>query len=148
MLSFSNVVVFIDSIRRQGSNYEDQIECPTESIGVRRRTIAKPKIQPRKIAVAKKKVTRKKAAPQQPVDDAPEVSEAADALKAAQDELKKAQANYHRLREQAAEKVDEIRETTVGEMVDGALEVVRKHPGSSLLAAFAAGFMFDRWLRK
>ena len=72
----------------------------------------------------------------------------ADALEAAEEELKKAQAHYQHLREQAAEKVEEIRDTTIGEAVDGALEVVRKYPGSSLLAAFACGFLIDRWLRK
>ena len=98
--------------------------------------------------MAKKKVTRKTAQRKSAAEDSKEVSAAAEALKAAQEELKRAQENYHRLREQAAEKVDEIRDTTVGEVVDGALEVVRKYPGSSLLAAFAAGFVVDRWLRK
>ena len=98
--------------------------------------------------MAKKKVTRKTTKKSEPQDESPEIRSAADALKKAQEELKKAQANYHHLREQAAEKIDEIRDTTVGDMVDGALEVVRKYPGSSLLAAFACGFMIDRWLRK
>lgn len=99
--------------------------------------------------MAKKKTsTRKTTAAKTPADETPEVSAAADALRAAQDELKKAQANYHQLREQAAQKVEEIRDTTVGDMVDGTLEVVRKYPGSCLLAAFACGFMIDRWFRK
>ena len=104
--------------------------------------------------MAKKKT--KPASPELPPGDAesqqineqPEVRSAADALRAAQEELRKAQARYHDVRQQAAQKVEEIRETTVGEVVDGALEVVRKYPGPSLLAALAFGFMLDRWLRK
>jgi tetratricopeptide (TPR) repeat protein len=59
-----------------------------------------------------------------------------------------AEAQYRKVRQQAAEKIEEIRDTTVGDMVDGALDVVRKHPGPSLLVAAALGFLFDRWLRK
>ena len=108
--------------------------------------------------MAKKKTTTRRATsksapktakvPDESLDDSPEIRSAADAFKAAQEELKKAQANYHQLREQASQKVEEIRDTTVGDMVDGALEVVRKYPGSTLLAAFACGFMVDRWLRR
>lgn len=109
--------------------------------------------------MAKKKTTsstsgRKKTAPKktsQPDDqsaDSFDIHSAADALAAAREELRKAEARYHDLRQRASEKMEKIRETTVGEMVDGALEVVRKYPGQSLLAAFACGFMFDRWLRK
>ena len=101
------------------------------------------------VNVAKKKATpRKKTTRSKTADETPEVSAAADALRAAQEELKKAQANYHHLKEQASQKVEEIRDTTVGDVVDGTLEIVRKYPGSCLLAAFACGFMIDRWLRK
>jgi len=81
-------------------------------------------------------------------DDQAEVCSAADAVRAAQDELRRAEAHYRRVREQATEKMDEIRQTTIGEVLDGALEVVRQHPGPSLLAAVALGFMLDRWMRK
>ena len=96
------------------------------------------------------KTTTQQAKPQSDDQDAGsfDIDSAADALAAAREELRKAEARYHQLRERASEKVEEIRETTVGEMVDGALEVVRKYPGQSLLAAFACGFMFDRWLRR
>jgi Arc/MetJ-type ribon-helix-helix transcriptional regulator len=102
--------------------------------------------------VAKKKTAPKNKTPARSAtrqtDDQGEFDSAADALRAAQEELHKAQAHYQAMREQAAEKIEEIRSTTVGDMVDGALEIVRKHPGPSLLAALAAGFMLDRWLRK
>ncbi len=107
--------------------------------------------------MAKKKKTDKRPADVSPADEAlehdhldeqPQVRTAADTLRAAQEELRRAEAQYHKVRQQAAEKIEEIRDTTVGEMVDGALDVVRKHPGPSLLAAAALGFLFDRWLRK
>lgn len=106
--------------------------------------------------MAKKKTTRKKTAakPQSadadrdPIDETPQVRTAADALRAAQDELRRAEAHYQKARRQAAEKLEEIRDTTVGDVVDGALNVVRRHPGPSLLAAMALGFLFDRWLRR
>ncbi len=109
--------------------------------------------------MAKKKAVKKKSSSRagtakpdsnehDSIDERPEVRSAAEALRAAQAELQKAQEQYQQLREQAAETIENVRDTTLGDVVDGALEIVRKHPAASLLAAAACGFMFDRWLRK
>ena len=102
----------------------------------------------RKKTAPRKKTQRAPSTTEDQGADAFDIQSATDALAAAREELRKAEARYHDLRERASEKMEEIRETTVGDMVDGALEVVRKYPGQSLLAAFACGFMVDRWLRK
>lgn len=82
------------------------------------------------------------------VEDDPRVQKASATLRRAQEELRRAEEQYRAVREQAAEKFDELRETTVGDLIDGTLDVVRKHPGPSLLVAVAVGFMLDRLLRR
>jgi ElaB/YqjD/DUF883 family membrane-anchored ribosome-binding protein len=73
---------------------------------------------------------------------------AAEAVRLAKLELDKAEKFYEDLRRQAAEKLQNLREKKVGELVDCTLETVKKHPGSSLVVTAALGFCMGRWIQK
>jgi hypothetical protein len=73
---------------------------------------------------------------------------AAEAVRLAQAELKKAQEFYDNLRRRAAEKFEDVREQKVGELIDGTLEAIRKRPGLCLVASAAVGFCAGRLLQK
>ena len=55
---------------------------------------------------------------------------------------------YHNVRRQAAERVEAVRSTTVGDLLDGALIPVRKHPVASSAAAMLAGICLGRLFRR
>jgi ElaB/YqjD/DUF883 family membrane-anchored ribosome-binding protein len=79
------------------------------------------------------------------VDDANvELENAASQVQSAREALAAAQEQYEHARVQAAEKIEELRETTVGELVDGALEFVKKNPGAGVFASGIAGFIIGR----
>jgi len=81
--------------------------------------------------------------------DAPgDIQSATDALKRAKAEFEKAQAYYERVRQQAVEGVKAVRETTVGDMIDGTLEAVRRHPGISVSVAALIGLLLGRLFRR
>jgi ElaB/YqjD/DUF883 family membrane-anchored ribosome-binding protein len=73
---------------------------------------------------------------------------AAEAVRFAQLELEKAQKIYEDLRRQAVEKIRDVREKKVGDLVDCTLDAVKKHPGPSLIVSVALGFCVGRWLQK
>ena len=77
-----------------------------------------------------------------------EVCSAAEALKRAKTEFEKAQTYYEKVRQQAAERVKAVRETSVGDMIDGTLDGVRRHPGASLTLAAMLGFLIGRLFRR
>jgi hypothetical protein len=76
------------------------------------------------------------------------LSSATEALRRAKAELRKAQEFYEDVRHRAAERVEAVRKTTVGDVLDGALGLVKKHPGPGLFAVAAAGFLLGRWLKR
>jgi ElaB/YqjD/DUF883 family membrane-anchored ribosome-binding protein len=76
------------------------------------------------------------------------IRSAADAVRKAKAELEKARQMYAEVRRKTAERVEAVRKTTVGDMLDGALGVVRKRPGAGLIAAAAAGFLLGRLFRR
>lgn len=80
--------------------------------------------------------------------DQPEVRAAEEALRRAREELHHAQQRYEEIRQKAAERIEQVREMKLGDMVDQALELVRQHPGPSLLGAFLLGIFLDRYFRK
>jgi ElaB/YqjD/DUF883 family membrane-anchored ribosome-binding protein len=82
------------------------------------------------------------------VQSSDEICTAADALSRAKAEFEKARAFYDDIRRQATERVKAARETSVGDMIDGTLEAVRRHPGASLTLAAAVGFYLGRLLRR
>jgi ElaB/YqjD/DUF883 family membrane-anchored ribosome-binding protein len=76
------------------------------------------------------------------------IHSAAEAVERAKAELRKAQALYEDVKRRTAERVDAVRKTTVGDMLDCTLNTVRKHPGVGLTLAAAAGFFLGRLFRK
>jgi len=77
-----------------------------------------------------------------------EVCSAAEALKLAKAELEKAQAFYEKVRQEAAERLQSVRQTSVGDMIDGTLDAVRRHPGASLTMAALVGVFLGRLFRR
>jgi ElaB/YqjD/DUF883 family membrane-anchored ribosome-binding protein len=73
---------------------------------------------------------------------------AADALKRAKAELEKAQAFYESVRQQATERVKAVRETSVGDVLDGTLETFKRHPAAGLTLAALIGFFLGRLFRR
>jgi ElaB/YqjD/DUF883 family membrane-anchored ribosome-binding protein len=73
---------------------------------------------------------------------------AADALHRAKAELEKAQAFYEHLREQATERMKAVRKTSVGDVLDGTLETVKRHPAAGLGLAALVGFFLGRLFRR
>ena len=87
-------------------------------------------------------------APEPSVDRSPEVQAAEEAIRRAEAELSKAKEVYREVRQQAAEQLKRVRETTVAELVDGTLKLVKKHPGPSVLIAAVIGFFLGRLFRR
>ena len=81
-------------------------------------------------------------------DRSPEVRAAEEAIRRAEAELKKAREVYSQVRQKAAEQLKRARETTVADVVDGALNLVKKHPGPGVLLAAAIGFFLGRLFRR
>jgi ElaB/YqjD/DUF883 family membrane-anchored ribosome-binding protein len=78
----------------------------------------------------------------------PEVCSAADALERAKAEFEKAQAFYENVCQQASERLKSVRETSVGDLIDGTLDAVKRRPGASLTIAAALGFALGRLFRR
>ncbi|HUY91092.1 MAG TPA: hypothetical protein VMV10_20305 [Pirellulales bacterium] len=78
------------------------------------------------------------------IDERPEVQAAEEAVRRAREEFEKAQELYHRLREEASEGFEHLREKNVGDLIEGAMGFVRKNPGPGVLIAAALGFFFGR----
>jgi ElaB/YqjD/DUF883 family membrane-anchored ribosome-binding protein len=81
-------------------------------------------------------------------DECCTIRTAAEAVRRAKAELKKAQDFYLEVRKKAAERVEAVRKTTVGDVVDGTLSAVRKHPCAGLTLAAAAGYFLGRLFRR
>jgi len=64
------------------------------------------------------------------------------------DVRKAAEAVCRTFQEEAAERVKRLRETTVGDLIDGTLNLVKKYPGPGVVIAVLIGFMLGRSLSK
>jgi ElaB/YqjD/DUF883 family membrane-anchored ribosome-binding protein len=73
---------------------------------------------------------------------------AAEALRRAKAELEKAQAFYESVRQQATERLKAVRQTSVGDVLDGTLETVKRRPCASLVVAAMLGFFLGRLFRR
>lgn len=73
---------------------------------------------------------------------------AADAVRRAREELQKAQELYDKVRQEATEQLEKVRKTTFGDVIDGTLDAVKKHPGAGLTVAAALGFVLGRIFRR
>ena len=72
----------------------------------------------------------------------------AEVLHRAKAELEKAQAFYEHVCRQTTERIKAVRETSVGDLIDGTLETAKRHPGASLTLAAILGFMLGRLFRR
>ena len=76
------------------------------------------------------------------------IRKASEAVAQADAEFKKAKQTYEDLRQQATERYQAAREKRVGDLIDGTLEAVRKHPGIGVAAAATVGFFIGRIFRR
>ncbi len=81
-------------------------------------------------------------------EELPEVKAAADAIRRAQEELEKACETYKTLRKGATDQVRKLRESSVGDVLDGTLKAVKKHPALGVALAALVGFFFGRLFRR
>ncbi|NLE38148.1 MAG: hypothetical protein GX621_09015 [Pirellulaceae bacterium] len=80
--------------------------------------------------------------------DTPRIRSAADALHRARLEFERAQQVYDEVRRDAVERIEKVRETTVGDLIDGTLDAVRKRPAVGLGVAALVGFFLGRLFRR
>ncbi len=78
----------------------------------------------------------------------PKVQKAAKAVRRAEAELEKAQQLYGKVRQEATDRLKAVREKSLGDLIDGTLEVVKKHPGPGLIVATMIGFFLGRLFRR
>lgn len=81
-------------------------------------------------------------------DDSPKVRCAAEAVARAEAELKRAQETYQTVRREATERLKAVRDKSVGDLIDGTLAAVKKHPGPGVLVAIVIGFFLGRLFRR
>ena len=81
-------------------------------------------------------------------DRSPGVQKAAEAVRRAEAELEKAQQLYQKVRQEATDRLKAVREKSVGDLIDGTLEVVKKHPGPGVIVAAMIGFFLGRLFRR
>jgi ElaB/YqjD/DUF883 family membrane-anchored ribosome-binding protein len=77
-----------------------------------------------------------------------EVTDAASSVDEARDKLQQAEENYRRVRDEASKCFTQASRMTIGEAIDGSLELVRRHPVGGLCAAGFLGFLVGRILRR
>ena len=82
------------------------------------------------------------------LDQSPKVRKAADAVEKAKAELEKAQSLYRKVRQETADRLKDVREKSVGDLIDGTLDLVKKHPGPGVILAAVVGFFFGRLFRR
>ncbi|NLF07003.1 MAG: hypothetical protein GX594_03355 [Pirellulaceae bacterium] len=74
--------------------------------------------------------------------------QAEDALSRAKAELERAKNCYENIRRETAERLKNVRKTTVGDIIDGTLETVKRHPAAGLGLAALLGFFLGRLFRR
>ena len=77
-----------------------------------------------------------------------EVEAAAEAVRRAKHQLREARRAYWQLRRQTVDQLKQIREMSVGDLVDDTLKRVKRHPGPSVIVAVLAGFFLGRLFRR
>ncbi len=96
----------------------------------------------------KEQAAETEPAPAVESDELPEVKAAADAVRRAQGELETACATYKDVRKEATDQVRKLRESSVGDVVDGTLKVVKTHPALGIGLAALVGFFLGRLFRR
>jgi ElaB/YqjD/DUF883 family membrane-anchored ribosome-binding protein len=77
-----------------------------------------------------------------------EACSAADALRRAKAEVEKAQALYEKVCQDAADRLKSVRATSVGDVIDGTLDLVKRRPGACVTVAALIGFFLGRLFRR
>ena len=77
-------------------------------------------------------------------EQSPEVRNAAEAVRMAKAELERAEQIYQKIRQEAVEQLQKVREKTVGDLIDGTFEAVKKYPAAGLIVVGAVGFFIGR----
>jgi ElaB/YqjD/DUF883 family membrane-anchored ribosome-binding protein len=101
-------------------------------------------------------VAEKRRQPQRPAGSPPssdpgtdpDVETAHERMTRAREELRQAQAVYRDAIDRARRQSDRLRSMSVGEVIDGAVEFVQKHPAMGLATAVALGFVVGRWIHR
>lgn len=78
------------------------------------------------------------------LDERPEVQAAEEAVRRAREQLSKAEAYCRQLRHDATDELHKLREKNLGDLVEGTLACVRKHPGAGIGLAAVLGFFLGR----
>lgn len=81
-------------------------------------------------------------------EESPRAQKAAEAVQRAEAELEKAQELYQKVRQEATDRLRNVREKSVGDLIDGTLNVVKKHPGPGVIVAAIIGFFLGRLFRR
>ena len=81
-------------------------------------------------------------------EEMPEVVAAEETVRRAKEELKRAQEMYVDVRRQATDQVRKIKGKTIGELIDGVLKLVQKHPGPGVVIAALLGVFLGRLFRR
>jgi hypothetical protein len=81
-------------------------------------------------------------------DESPEVQAVCAAVRRAEAELENARELYEELRGKATDKLRRVRQQRVGDVIDGILDLVKKHPGPGILLSVLAGFFLGRLFRR
>jgi len=76
------------------------------------------------------------------------VQKAAEAVRRAEAELQKAQQLYQKVRQEATDRLKAVRQKSVGDLIDGTLEMVKRHPGPGVMVAAVVGFFLGRLFRR
>lgn len=82
------------------------------------------------------------------IDEVPQVRAAEEAVRQAHEKLAQARDAYEQARVNAADELSNLREKNVGDLVDGATDYVRRHPGQGVLVAALCGFFLGRLFRR
>ena len=100
--------------------------------------------------MAKKKSTKPASEPPQSerAEQSPQVRKAAESVARVEAELKRAQATYEKVCREAIDRLAAVRGKSIGDLIDGTLDTVKKHPGPGVLVAVAIGFLFGRLFRR
>lgn len=76
------------------------------------------------------------------------VEAAAAAVRQAKQQLKEARQAYWQIRRHAVERLKEVREMSVGDVVEETLKQVKRYPGPSVIVAALVGFFLGRLFRR
>lgn len=85
---------------------------------------------------------------QKGIENDPDVQAAADEVEQARDKLRAAEDCYRKLRDQAAEKIEQLQGSTLGDAFDFVVSTTKRHPVIGLLTAGVMGFYLGRLFRR